>query len=91
MNFLGAPVRIEGNPRKRRISRTSKSTLQIFNPCLCVRLNTEMSHKKAIIIIITTTAKAVIIYRVLTTVRHGIKNFRDSLEKVGGMNLWLNV
>lgn len=49
-----------------------------------MRFNTEMSHKKAIIIIITTTAKAVIIYRVLTTVRHGIKYFRDSLEKVRG-------
>lgn len=43
-----------------------------------------MSHKKVITIITTTTADAVIIYRVLTMVRHGIKYVTDSLENVRG-------
>lgn len=40
-----------------------------------------MSHEKVIIIIINTATKEVIIYRVLTTFRHGIKCFIGLLGK----------
>lgn len=65
------PIRVEENSRKITISRTSKSTLQTFNPCLRVRFNTSGESQKREVIIITTNTrtKAVIIYRVLTTSR----------------------